>query len=229
MGSRWLVSLCTISTRWVQDDLFTSAQFPLDGFKMTRFPLHNFHSMGFKLYRLERCLVVEFSSTLGMIFPNIFFRIPIKLKVIFAEINFREKKWLICASCDPHKSNISSHLHHLGKGLDNYIRNYDNILLLGDFNSEFSELCLNFCDIYNLKNLVKQPAFYKNPDNPSCIDLFLTIRLQTFHCTTTIEAGISNLYKLMVTVLKTFYKKQGLKSFVTRIIIILTTTTFAKT
>ena len=135
--------------------MFPSPQFSLDGFKMTRFPLYNFHSMDFKLYRLDRCLVAEFSSTLGMIFPNICFRIPIKLKVIFAEINFREKKWLICASYDPHKSNISSHLHHLGKGLDNYIRNYDNILLLGDFNSEFSELCLNFCDIYNLKNLVK--------------------------------------------------------------------------
>ena len=96
----------------------------------------------------------------------------------------------------------------MSKGLDNYIGNYDNILLLGDFNSEFSEPCLNdFCDIYNLKNLVKEPTCFKNPDNPSCIDLFLTNRPRTFQCTTTIDTGISDFRKLVVTALKT-YKKQ---------------------
>ena len=100
-------------------------------------------------------------------------------------------------------------MHHLDKGLDNYIGNYDNILLLGGFNSEFSEPCLNdFCDIYNLKNLVKEPTYYQNPDNASCIDLFLTNKPRTFQCTTTIETGISDFHKLVVTVLKAFYKKQ---------------------
>ena len=65
-------------------------------------------------------------------------------------MNFRKKKWLICASYNPHKSKISNHLHHSGKGIDSYIRNYDNILLLRDFYSEFSETCLHdFCDMYN--------------------------------------------------------------------------------
>ena len=49
---------------------------------------------------------------------------------------------------------------------------------------------------------------YKNPDNLSCIDLFLTNRPRTFQCTTTIETGISDFHKLKVTVLKTLYKKQ---------------------
>ena len=106
-----------------------------------------------------------------------------------------------------------NHLNHLGKGLDNYIGNYDNILLLGDFNSEFSVPCLNdFCDIYNLKNVVEEPTCYKNPENPSCIDLFLTNRPRTFQCTTTIEIGISDFHILVVTVLKTFYKKQRPKT-----------------
>ena len=79
-------------------------------------------------------------------------------------------------------------MHHLGKGLENCIENYDNILLLGDFNSEFSELCLNdFCDTYNLKNLVKEPTCFKNPYNSSCIDSFLTNRPKTFQCAATIE------------------------------------------
>ena len=67
---------------------------------------------------------------------------------MLGDINFRRKKWFICASCNPHKINIFSNFHHLIKGLDNYVGNYDNIFLLGDFNSEFSEPWLNqFCDI----------------------------------------------------------------------------------
>ena len=130
----------------------------------------------------------------------------------FAEINFRKKKCLISASYNLHKSNLSNHLHYLSKDLDNYIGNHDNIPLLGDFNLEFSEPFLNdFCDIYNLKNLVKEPTFYKNPDNPSWIEFFLTNRPRTFEYTSTIATAISDFHKLVVTFSKTFYKKQRLK------------------
>ena len=37
-----------------------------------------------------------------------------------------------------------------------------------------------FCVIYNLKNPVKEPTCFKNPDNLSCIDLMLTNRYQSF-------------------------------------------------
>ena len=45
-------------------------------------------------------------------------------------------------------------MHHLGKGLENYIGNYGNILLWGDFNSEFSEKNLQVLvtEIYKVKN-----------------------------------------------------------------------------
>ena len=70
-------------------------------------------------------------------------------------------------------------------GLENYIGNYDNIILilfvilvhLGDMNLEFSE---HFCNIYYLKNLVKEPTCYKSNENPCCNDLFLTNRPKTF-------------------------------------------------
>ena len=99
------------------DDSFPSAQFLLDGF--------------LKPYRLDRC-----SNGGGILLyirddiPSCLLSNSNKTESIFDEINFRKKKWLICASYNPHKSNISNHLHHLGKGLDNYIGNYDNILLL---------------------------------------------------------------------------------------------------
>ena len=154
------------------DDSFPSAHLLLNGFT--------------KLYRLTRCSNGGFSDDIqSRLLSN-----SNKTESIFAEINFRKKKWLVCASYSPHKSNISNHLHHLGKGLDNYIGNYDNILFLGEFDSEFSEPCLNdFCDISNLKNLVKESTCYKSPGNPSCIDLFLTNRPKTFQCTTVIDTG----------------------------------------
>ena len=99
-------------------------------------------------------------------------------------------------------------MHHLNKGLDVYLKNYDNLLILGDLNSELEETCLNdFCNVNNLKSLNKKPTCFKNPENPSCIDLFLTNRQKSFQNTSTIETGISDFHKLVVTVLKMYYKK----------------------
>ena len=66
----------------------------------------------------------------------------------------------------------------------NYYRNssrYGKYLCIGDFNSETSETALrNFCDLYKLKNLVREPTCFKNPDNPSCIDLFLNKKFSRY-------------------------------------------------
>ena len=68
-------------------------------------------------------------------------------------------------------------MHHLHKGLDMYVNKYDNILFLGDFNSETLENYLNyFCNAHNLQNIFKEGTYFKNPDNPGSIDLFLTNR-----------------------------------------------------
>ena len=59
---------------------------------------------------------------------------------------------------------------------------------------------------------------FKNPNNPSCIDLFLTNRQQYFQQTCAIETGISDFHKMVVTVMKTHYIKQKQKPFNTDII-----------
>ena len=134
---------------------------------------------------------------------------PENVECLFVEINIRKKKWLLCCSYNPHKNNISNHLHHLNKGLDVYLKHYDNLLILGDLNSDLKDGCLNaFSNVNNLKSLNKEPTCFKNPNNPSCIDLFLTNRSRYFQNTSTIETGISDFHKLVVTVLKMFYKKQ---------------------
>ena len=90
---------------------------------------------------------------------------------------------------------------------------YDNILFFEDFNSERLENYLNdFCNVYNWRNIVKERTCFKNPDNPSCIHLFLVNRPRVFQNTVAVEKGISDFRKMVVTVLKVFYKKQKPKT-----------------
>ena len=57
-------------------------------------------------------------------------------KGILAEINLRKKKWFLCCSYNPHKSNITNHLKNICKTLDKRNSTYDNLVLLVDFNAE---------------------------------------------------------------------------------------------
>ena len=52
---------------------------------------------------------------------------------------------------------------------------YENLLLLGDFNSEMSENGMrDFSETYDLKNLIKEPTCFKSRENPTLINLILT-------------------------------------------------------
>ena len=73
---------------------------------------------------------------------------------------------------------------------------------MGDLNSEVSENCLNgFCNVNSLKTLNRAPTCFKNPNNPSY-----------FQQTYVIETGISDFHKMVVTVMKTHYKKRKAKT-----------------
>ena len=102
----------------------------------------------------------------------------------FIEINLRKKKWLLNCSYNSHKNNIGTHLQITGKTLGKLIASYDNIILLGDFNVEPKEAKMSeFLNIYSLKNLVSQKTCFKNPGNPSCIDLISTNCSRSFQNT----------------------------------------------
>ena len=135
--------------------------------------------------------------------------IPIDKECIFIEINIFKKKWLICGFYNPQKNQIESQISFLSKSLDYYLSYYDNIVILGDFNSEITETHMKeFINTYDLKNLVNEPTCYKSLTNPSCVDLILTNRYMSFQNTTTVETGLSDFHKMTITIMKTFYKKK---------------------
>ena len=92
---------------------------------------------------------------------------------------------------------------NLSKIIDWNSSYYDKCLCIGDFNSETFETALrNFYDLYKLKKLVRESTCFKNPDNPSCINLFLTNCSRSFQDTQIIETGLSGFHKMNLTVLK---------------------------
>lgn len=66
---------------------------------------------------------------------------------------------------------------------------------------------VDFCNICDLKNLVKEPTCFENPDKPSCIDLFLRNYSKSSKYTYILETGLSDFYKINITVLKMFSLK----------------------
>ena len=120
----------------------------------------------------------------------------------------RTRKPLINCSYNPNKNNLKNHLKIISKALDAFSTKYENIILLGDFNvCVDDETMRNFCNSYNLSSLIKQPTCFKNPENPSCIDLILTNKPRSFQSTCVIETGLSDFHRMTVSVLKTHFRK----------------------
>ena len=174
------------------------------------FPNDQFHIHGFsEPYRFDR------NGNGGRILMYI--REDIHSKLIltkttiegfFVKINLK-KKWVLCCSYNPKASLISKHLNEIGKNLDLLLSKYDNFMLIGDLNAEPPEATVSdFCEIYNLKHLIKDKTCFKNPTKPTCIDLIITNRPKCFQDSVVIETGLSDFHKMGATVMKMYYTKQ---------------------
>ena len=91
----------------------------------------------------------------------------------YVEINLRKQKWLICCSYNLNKYNISKHIKELSKIIDLFSSVYENVLLMGDFNTGLDNTVLkDFCNLCNLTSLINKATCYKNPNNPPALTFF---------------------------------------------------------
>ena len=60
---------------------------------------------------------------------------------------------------------------------------------------------------YNFSSLNREPTCYKNPKNPSCIDLFLTKSPTSFQNSSVVETGLSGFHRMIVTVMTTSFQR----------------------
>ena len=182
------------------DESFPLSQFAIEGFS-TPFRLdRNGGGGGIIIYIISDIPCKEMKNHL-----------PDNTEGIFIELNLRKKEWILFGGYNPKKECMPNFLNQIGKELDKCIGNYDNMLLVGDFNSEMEEENMtDFCDIYNLQNLIKYPTCFKSVQNPTSINMNLTNRCVCFQNTCTIQTGISDHQKMIITVLKTFFTKSEL-------------------
>jgi len=109
------------------DDSFPNAQFNICGFS--------------KPYRLDRncnggglILYVRNDITtrkLPLISPGI--------ECLLTEITISKRKWLLIGFYNPQKSTIALNIGILERNLSHYLTKYENVIILGDFNSEVQE------------------------------------------------------------------------------------------
>lgn len=76
---------------------------------------------------------------------------------------------------------------------------------MGDVNDEKIDGSLkDFCQLYNLKHLIKVSTCYKNPVIP-VIDLMFTNCHRSFQNWCAVETGLFDFRKMTVTALKTYF------------------------
>ena len=131
---------------------------------------------------------------------------PDDIQGLLIELNFRKAKWLLFGTYHPPTQSDSYYFNNLDKALDLY-SHYDKKLLVGNFNTEVSDVLSIFPYQHDLENLAKDKTCFKNANNPSTIDLFLTNNSLAFQNTTTTYTGLSDCNKLVLTVLKTTISK----------------------
>ena len=122
---------------------------------------------------------------------------------IFVELNLRNSKWVLFAGYSPSNIEII---------MNKFVNDYDNIIMMGDFNCDVDNKyenykILNFFESFSLTNIVKEPTYFKNPIKPTCIDLIITDRKESFSDTTVIETGLSDYHLMTVTCLNKYIKK----------------------
>ena len=182
------------------DETFPKNQFLIHGYSPPFHQDRNSNGGGFMIYVREDipCEMLSKHDT------------PDDFEGIVLELNPRKVKCFLFGAYNPYKDNISNFVRQLGPIVDTFLSTYDNLLLLWDFNSETSEFIRKeLCEMYNLKNLIKDTTCSKNPSNPSSTDVMLTNRPRSFLNSTTTEPGLSDHHKLTISVLKTFFQKQA--------------------
>ena len=131
------------------------------------------------------------------------------IETLSVEINLRKRKWFLNCSYNPHKNQISNHLECLNRLIDEYNTYYENFIFIGDFNTSVEESQMeNFCNLNCLESLIQKPTCYKNPSQPTCIDLILTNRPSYFQHSEVFETNLSDFHLLTGTELEINFQKQ---------------------
>ena len=119
---------------------------------------------------------------------------------------------MLCCSHNSDKNLIISQLREIQVALDVLSSKYENVIIIGDFNSEPKESAMtDLCQAYNMENLINNFTCCKSPNKPTCIDLMLTNKPRFFKNSNLLETGQSDFDKMTLTVMRAYFVKQTSK------------------
>ena len=153
------------------DDTFPHDQFQIEGFSRPIRLDRDRNGGGVIIFTRDGLTCRELKPRL--LYPD--------LECTLLEISIRQCKWLVVVGYNPQKEYIDYFLEKLGREVDKYLSKYENLLMIGDWNSAVTEEGMaNFCETYGLENLIKEPTCFKSCENPSSIDIILTNKKKQF-------------------------------------------------
>ena len=126
------------------------------------------------------------------------------IQAIPFEINLRQEKQLMISIFCPPSQDSGFFMHSLTKIMDHFATEYDNHLIMGDFNMEpNNRMFKGFVDSNSLTNLVKTSTCFKRKG--SSIDLILTNRKYSFKYTPSYETGHSDHHHMIYIMLRSSF------------------------
>ena len=138
---------------------------------------------------------------------------PKYIECICAELNISKENWIIFVVYRPPEYSLSEFFEKLSEVVDLAITKYENVVILGDINvdtQDSNSLGFNkvqdLCDISGLRNLIRTTTC-KTKTSSSSIDIILTTRTQSFKNSGTIETGLSDFHKLVMTSFRSTYER----------------------
>ena len=155
-------------------DVFLVSESKLD----RTFPSNQLRINGYKLFRLDRNrfgggLILYINENIPCKPLQEHIHLP-KFEVIAIEFYQNNQKWLLLGLYKPPNQKTSDFIQNLSLVLDLFLKNYDNVTLIGDFNLSSDDVPFeSFLQAYNLTSLIKEATCFQS-SNPSCIDLILT-------------------------------------------------------
>ena len=189
------------------DATFPTGQFLMPGYKKPYRKDRNIHGGGILVYVRDDIPCKELNH----------FDIGGNTEGIFVELNFRKSKWLLLAAYKPPDVPKNNCFDNITKALDFYSKNYENVILAGDFNTiDTDEVLSDFLEEHFMSNLVNFPTCFKSTENPSSIDLVITNKHRSFQNTTSFSTGLSDYHKLVITSMKSTFPKVASKTITYR-------------
>ena len=87
------------------------------------------------------------------------------IEISYIDLNFLKKMSLLNWIYNPKRTITESYLALAFKRIDSLSSKYDNVVFLGGFNSYMEDFPMKtFCEIYKLRNLIKELSCFKNPE-----------------------------------------------------------------